>query len=31
MRELDAVYGPYTGTCLASKQETDIERVAATS
>ena len=28
VRELDAVYGPYTGTCHATKQETDIERVA---
>ena len=25
MRELGAVYGPYTGTCFASTARTDIE------
>ena len=25
VRELGAVYGPYTGTCFASTTETDIE------
>ena len=25
VRELGAVYGPYTGTCFASTRETDIE------
>lgn len=31
VRELGAVYGPYTGTCFASTRETDIEHVIATS
>lgn len=31
MQRLGAVYGPYTGTCFASKRDTDIEHVVATS
>ena len=31
VRELGAVYGPYTGTCFSSTRETDIEHVVATS
>ena len=31
MRELGAVYGPYTGTCFASARETDIEHIVAAS
>ena len=31
VRELGAVYGPYTGTCFASKKQTDIEHIVATS
>ena len=31
MRELGAVYGPYTGTCFASTTETDIEHIVAAS
>ena len=31
VRELGAVYGPYTGTCFASTTETDIEHVVAAS
>ena len=31
VRELGAVYGPYTGTCYASTAETDIEHVVAAS
>ena len=31
VRELGAVYGPYTGRCFTSASETDIEHVAATS
>ena len=31
VRELGAVYGPYTGTCFASTAETDIEHVVAAS
>ena len=31
VRELGAVYGPYTGTCFASTRETDIEHVVAAS
>ena len=31
VRALGAVYGPYTGTCFASKRETDIEHIVATS
>ena len=31
MRELGAVYGPYTGRCFASTRETDIEHVVAAS
>ena len=30
-RELGAVYGPYTGTCFASTQKTDIEHIVAAS
>ena len=29
--KLGAVYGPYTGTCFASKRQTDIEHIVATS
>ena len=31
MRELGAVYGPYTGICFASTKETDIEHIVAAS
>ena len=31
VRELGAVYGPYTGTCFGSTKETDIEHIVATS
>ena len=31
LRELGAVYGPYTGTCFASTRETDIEHIVAAS
>ena len=31
VRELGAVYGPYTGTCFSSTRETDIEHVVAGS
>ena len=31
MRELGAVYGPYTGSCFASTAETDIEHIVAAS
>ena len=31
VRELGAVYGPYTGTCFATTAETDIEHVVATN
>ena len=31
VRELGAVYGPYTGTCFASAAETDIEHIVAAS
>ena len=31
VRELGAVYGPYTGTCFASTKETDIEHIVAAS
>ena len=31
VRELGAVYGPYTGTCFASARETDIEHLVAAS
>ena len=31
VRELGAVYGPYTGTCFASTTETDIEHIVAAS
>ena len=31
VRELGAVYGPYTGTCFVSTKETDIEHIVATS
>ena len=31
VRELGAVYGPYTGTCFASTRETDIEHIVAAS
>ena len=30
VRELGAVYGPYTGTCFASTRDTDIEHIVAT-
>ena len=30
VRQLGAVYGPYTGTCFASTRETDIEHMVAT-
>ena len=29
VRELGAVYGPYTGTCFASTRDTDIEHIVA--
>ena len=31
VRELGAVYGPYTGNCFASTRQSDIEHVVATS
>ena len=31
VRDIGAVYGPYTGTCFTSIRETDIEHVVATS
>ena len=31
VRELGAVYGPYTGTCFASTRDTDIEHIVAAS
>ena len=31
VRQLGAVYGPYTGRCFASTRDTDIEHVVATS
>ena len=31
VRELGAVYGPYTGTCFSSTRDTDIEHIVATS
>ena len=31
VRQLGAVYGPYTGTCFASTTETDIEHIVAAS
>ena len=31
VRDLGAVYGPYTGTCFASTSETDIEHIVAAS
>ena len=31
VRELGAVYGPYTGTCFGSTGESDIEHIVATS
>ena len=31
VRDLGAVYGPYTGTCFASTRETDIEHIVAAS
>ena len=31
VRELGAVYGPYTGTCFASERDTDIEHIVAAS
>ena len=31
VRELGAVYGPYTGRCFASTRETDIEHIVAAS
>ena len=31
VRELGAVYGPYTGTCFASTRDADIEHVVAAS
>ena len=31
VRELGAVYGPYTGTCFTSKKDTDIEHIVAAS
>ena len=31
VRDLGAVYGPYTGRCFASARETDIEHIVATS
>ena len=31
VRQLGAVYGPYTGTCFGSTSETDIEHIVATS
>ena len=31
VRQLGAVYGPYSGTCFGSTKETDIEHIVATS
>lgn len=31
VRRLEAVYGPYTGTCFDSPRQTDIEHIVATS
>ena len=31
VRQLGAVYGPYTGTCFASTRQTDIEHIVAAS
>ena len=31
VRQLEAVYGPYTGTCFASTRDSDIEHIVATS
>ena len=31
VRELGAVYGPYTGTCFSSTRQTDIEHIVAAS
>ena len=31
MREVGAIYGPYTGTCFALTRDTDIEHTVATS
>ena len=31
VRQLGAVYGPYTGSCFASTRETDIEHIVAAS
>ena len=31
VRQLGAVYGPYTGTCFASTRDSDIEHIVATS
>ena len=31
VRQLGAVYGPYTGTCFGSTRDTDIEHIVATS
>ena len=31
VRTLDAVYGPYTGTCFATTRDTDIEHIVAAS
>ena len=31
VRELGAVYGPFTGTCFVSTRDTDIEHIVATS
>ena len=31
VRQLGAVYGPYTGTCFTSKRQTDIEHIVAAS
>ena len=31
VRQLGAIYGPYTGTCFSSTTETDIEHIVATS
>ena len=31
VRDLGAVYGPYTGTCFGSTKDTDVEHIVATS
>ena len=31
IRELGAVFGPYTGTCFGTRKQTDIEHIVATS